>query len=114
MDQIVYQDYFNYIIKEHGEKTHNAPIRICVTNIYHRTCKAWSDEITWNNKSKIAIDKKCDKNDNDENVSLLKISEVVFVHSNIVNNYYQHNLRVLYFFLPNKSLGQLLDISKTL
>ena len=41
----------------------------------------------------------------------LEITEVVLVHCNIVNNYYQQNSRVLYTFVPNKSFGQLLDIS---
>ena len=41
----------------------------------------------------------------------LEITEVVLFHCNIGNNYYQHNLRVLYTFAPNKLFGQLLDIS---
>ena len=41
----------------------------------------------------------------------LKITEVVLVHCNIVNNYYQHNSRVLYTFVPNKSYGKFLDVS---
>ena len=51
------------------------------------------------------------KDENGENVSYLEITEVVLVHCNIVNNYHQQNSRVLYTFVPNKSLGQLLDIS---
>ena len=44
-------------------------------------------------------------------MSHLEITEVVLVHCNIVNNNYQQDSRVLYTFVPNKSLGQLLDIS---
>ena len=40
-----------------------------------------------------------------------KITEVVLIHCNIVNNDYQQDSRVLYTFVPNKSFGQLLDIS---
>ena len=40
----------------------------------------------------------------------LEIAEVVVMHCNIVNNSYQHDSRVLYIFIPNKSFGQLLDI----
>ena len=58
-----------------------------------------------NSKSKIT------KHENGENVSNLEIAEVVLVHCNIVNNIYQQNSRVLYKFIPNKSFGQLLDIS---
>ena len=56
-------------------------------------------------KSKITKDK------NKENVPHLEITEVVLVHWNIVNNDYQQDSRVLYTFVPNKSFGQLLDIS---
>ena len=56
-------------------------------------------------KNKIAKDK------NEENVPHLEITEVVLVHFNMVNNYYQHDSQVLYTFVPNKSFGSLLDIS---
>ena len=41
----------------------------------------------------------------------LEITEVVLVHCNIVNNDYQHDSRVLYTFVPNKSFNSLLEIS---
>ena len=41
----------------------------------------------------------------------LEIAEVVLIQCNIVNNTYQQNSRVMYIFAPNKSFGQLLDIS---
>ena len=41
----------------------------------------------------------------------LEIIEVALFHCNIVNNYYQKNLRMLYRFIPGKSFGQLFDIS---
>ena len=54
-----------------------------------------------NTKSNITKDK------NGENVPYLEITEVILLHCNIVNNY----SRLLYTFVPNKSFGQLLDIS---
>ena len=45
------------------------------------------------------------------NVTRLEITEVVLIHSNILGNGYQQYSRVLYTFVPNKSFGQLLDIS---
>ena len=48
---------------------------------------------------------------NDENVPHLEITEVVLVHCNIGNNYYQQDSRVLYAFVPNKTFGSLLEIS---
>ena len=56
-------------------------------------------------KSKITKDK------NGENVLHLEIIEVVLVYFTFVNNEYQHDARVLYSFIPNKSFGQLLDLS---
>ena len=44
-------------------------------------------------------------------VKILKITDVVLVHCNIVNDYYQHDSRVLYVFASNKLFCQLLDIS---
>ena len=41
----------------------------------------------------------------------LEIAEVVLVHCNIANKDYQHDLIVLYKFVPNKWFGQLLHIS---
>ena len=49
---------------------------------------------------------KITKDENDEDVSHLEITEVVLVHSNIVNNDYQQKSRVLYTFFPNESLCQ--------
>ena len=48
---------------------------------------------------------------NGANVSLLQVTEAVLVHCDIINNDYQHDSRVLYTFVSNKSYGQLLDIS---
>ena len=41
----------------------------------------------------------------------LEITEVVFVHYNIVNNDYQQGSRVFNTFVLNNSFGKLLDIS---
>ena len=51
------------------------------------------------------------KNKNGENVSHLEITEVIIVHFNIFDNNYQQDSRVLYTFVPNKSFGQLLNVS---
>ena len=56
-------------------------------------------------KSKITKDK------NGENVPHLEITEVVLLHCNIVSSNYQQDSRALYTSAPNKSFGQLLDIS---
>ena len=62
-------------------------------------------ELHGSTKSKIT------KYANGENVPHLEITEVVLIYCNIVNNDYQQDSRVLYTFVPNKSFGQLLDVS---
>ena len=56
---------------------------------------------------------KITKDKNSENLPHLEFPEVVLVHCNIVNNDYQHDSRVLYTFVLNKSFGSLLEISPT-
>ena len=58
-----------------------------------------------------ALTSKITKNENGENVLRLEITEVVLIHCNVVDNSYQQNSRVLYTFVPNKSFGELLNIS---
>ena len=41
----------------------------------------------------------------------LEITEEILVHCNIVSNNYQQDPKVFYAFVPNKSFGQLLDLS---
>ena len=50
------------------------------------------------------------KDENGENVPKLETAEVILVHCNIVNNYYQQDSRVLWKLVSNKSFGHLLDI----
>ena len=59
------------------------------------------------NKNKITKDK------NGENVSHLKITEVVLVHCNIVTNEYQQDSWPLYAFIPNKPFGSLSEVFPT-
>ena len=58
-----------------------------------------------NTKSRIT------KNEHGESVPHLEITEAVVVHCNIANNDYQKDSRVLYTFAPNRSFGQLFDVS---
>ena len=62
-------------------------------------------ELLGNTENKIT------KNKNGENVPHLKITEVVLVHCNIVNNDYQQDSRVLCTVVPNKPFASLLEIS---
>ena len=53
---------------------------------------------------------KITKDENDEIVPHLEITEVVLAHYNIAKIDYQHDSRV-FTFVPNKSFGQIRDIS---
>ena len=55
--------------------------------------------------------KDVDKDKAGEIVPKLESIEVVLVHCNLVKNDYQHTSKVLFSFVPNKQLGQLMNIS---
>ena len=52
-----------------------------------------------------------DKDKNGENVPKLESAEVTLVHCNLVKKDYQNTSKALFTFVPNKKLGQLLNIS---
>ena len=55
--------------------------------------------------------KDIDQNKNGEVVPRLETVEVVLVHCNLVNNNYQQASKVLFTFVLNKQLGQLITIT---
>ena len=114
------QDYFEYILKKHGEKINkdNKPsVKIYINKIENRISfkikKGYSLELLTKKTMKLlgSTKNKITKDKNGKNVPHLEITEVVLVHCNMVNNDYQQDSRVLYTFIPNKSFGSLLDIS---
>ena len=54
---------------------------------------------------------KITKDEEGESMPRWEIIEVVLIHCNIINNDYQQDSRVLHTFAPNKTFGQILDIS---
>ena len=111
------QDYFEYILKKHGENINNPSVRIYVNKIENRiTFKIKTGyilELLTPETMKLlgSTENKITKDKNGENVPHLEITEVVLVHCNIVNNDYQQDSRVLYTFVSNKPFGSLLEIS---
>ena len=107
-------DYFQYLLKKHGENTDKPSIQIYVNKIKNRITfkikKGYSLDLLTKETMKLLASTK-NKITKDKNVPHLEITEVVLVHCNMVNNDYQHDSRVLYTFVPNKSFGSLLDIS---
>ena len=111
------QDYFEYILKKHGEDIDKASVQIYVNKIENRVTfkikNGYSLELLTPETMKLlgSTKNKITKDKNGENVPHLEITEVVLVHCNIVNNDYQQDSRVLYTFVPNKPFGSLLEIS---
>ena len=115
----IQEDYFEYILKKHGESADNSSIRMYINRIENRITfkikngyylKLLTPEtmkLLGSTESKITKDK------NSENVPHLEIVELVLVHCILVNNDYQQDSRILYTFVPNKTFGSLLEISPT-
>ena len=113
------QDYFEYILKKHGENIDSPSVKIYVNKIESKitfTIKnRYSFELLTPETLKLlgSTKNKITKDNNGENVPHLEITEVVLVHGYIFNNDYQQDSRVLYTFVPNKPFGNLLEISPT-
>ena len=60
-----------------------------------------------------STERKISKDKNGENVPHLETVELVLVHCNLFNIDYQQDSRILYTFVPNKTFGSLLEISRT-
>ena len=94
------QDYFEYILKKHGENTDNPSMKTYVHEIKNRITfkikNAYSLELLTPETIKLfgSTENKITKNENGENVPHLQITGVVLVHCNIVNNDYQQDSRV--------------------
>ena len=99
----------NYLIdqyifkKKDGGKTDNPSIKIYVSKTENRT----TFKIKTGYYLELLIPEKM------KNITHLEITEVILVHFNIVNNYYQQDSRVLCTFVPNKTFGSLSQILPT-
>ena len=105
------QDYFEYILKKHGENIDNPSVKIYVNKIENRITfkikNGYSLELLTPETMKLlgSTENKITKDKNGENVPHLEIREVALVHCNIINNDYQQDSRVLNTFVPNKPFG---------
>ena len=112
------QDYFEYILKKHGEDIDKPSVQIYVNKIENRVTfkikDGYSLELSTPETIKLlgSTENKITKDKSDENVSHLEITEVVLVHCDIDNDN-QQDSRVLYTFVPIKPFGSLLEISPT-
>ena len=108
------QNYFEYILKKHGEDIDKPSVQIYVNKIENRVTfkikNGYSLELLTPETMKLLGSTKNEitEDKSSENVPHLEITEVVLVHCDIVNNDYQQDSRVLYKFVPNKLFGSLL------
>ena len=97
------QDYFDYILKKHGENMDNPSISIYVNKVENRITFKIKTEyylklLTAERMNSLeALKKKISKVKIDENAPHLEITEVVLVNCNIVNNDYQQNSKSLVY-----------------
>ena len=122
MDHILYQIFktiLSIFKKKHGEDIDKPSVQTYVNKIENRVTfkikNEYSLELLTPETMKLlgSTENKITKNKNGENVPHLKITELVLVHCDIVNNDYQQDSNVLYKFVPNKPFGSLLEISPT-
>ena len=112
-------DYFEYILKKHGENTDKPSLLIYVNKSESRVTFKIKNGYNLELLTLVTIkllgstENEITKDKNSENVPHLEITEVVLVYCNIPNNDYQQDSRVLYTFVPNKPFGSLLESSAT-
>ena len=89
------QDYFEYILKKHGEDSDKPSVQIYLNKIENRITfeikNGCSLELLTKETIKLlgSTENKITEDKNGENVPHLEITEVLLVHCNIVNNDYQ-------------------------
>ena len=112
------QDYFEYILKKHGEDIEKPSVQIYVNKTENRVTfkikNGYSLELLTPETMKLlgSTKNKKSKDKSGKNVPHLEITEAA-CSSNIVNNDYQQDSKVLYTFVPNRPFGSLLEISPT-
>ena len=112
-----FQDYFEYIIKQHETIAENPPVQIYVNKINNRIAFKIKTEykldlLTEETMQLLGSSKKdIDQNKGAKIVPRLELVEVILVHCNLVNNSYQQASKVLFTFVPNKQFGQLITIT---
>ena len=117
------QDYFSrysrVYFKKHGEDIDKPSVQIYVNEIENRVTlkikNGYSLELLILETMKLlgSIENKITQDKSSENVPHLEITEVVFVHYDIVKNVCLQYSRVLFTFVLNKRFDSLLEISAT-
>ena len=111
------RNYFEFIIKKHETLSENLSIQFYPNKIKNRiifkTKTAYKLELLTPETMKLlgSTKKVVDKDENGEHVPKIESVEVALVNCSLVKNDYQHTSKVLFTFVPNKKIGQLINIS---
>ena len=96
-------------MKKHEKLSRNPPIRIYINRINNSLVFKIKDgyklELQTPETVKLfgSIKELIDKTKNRENIPSFEVFKVFLVQCSLVDNQYQQNYEVLYFFTPNKS-----------
>ena len=99
------QDYFEYILKKHGENIDKPSVKIYVNKTENRITfkikNGYSLELLAPAAIKLlgSTENKIAKDKNGKNVLHIEMAEAVLRYCNIINNDYQQDSRVLYTFV---------------
>ena len=105
---------FEFIIKKHETLVENSPIQIypnkTKNRIVFKVKTGYKLELLPLKTMKLlgSTKKDVDKDKDGEDEPKLESAEVVLVYCNLVNNSYQQASYVLFTFVPNKQIGQLI------
>ena len=103
------QIHIEYIMKKHEKLSRNPPIRIYINRINNSLVFKIKDgyklELKTPETVKLfgSIKELIYKTKNRENIPSFEVFKVFLVQCSLVDNQYQQNYEVLYFFTPNKS-----------
>ena len=110
------QDYFEHILKKHGEYIDKPSVQIYINKIEKRVTfkikNEYSLELLMPETMKLlgSTENIVTKNKNGENVPHLEIAEVIIVRLILLIMIINKIQDVLYTFVPNKPFGSLLEI----
>ena len=96
----IFTKIFQMMLKKRND-TSNYEFYLC----YLELLKPETMKLLQSTENKITKDK------NGEHVPHFEITEIVLVHCNVVNNFFQQDSRTLYTFVWNKPFDSLLEIS---
>ena len=112
-----FQNYFEYIIKNHETIADVSPVLIYVNEINNRIVfkikSGYKLELLSKETMRLlgSSTNTIDGDKNSELVPKLESVDLVLVQCNLVNNSYQQASKVLFTFVPNKKYGQLITVS---